>query len=111
MNKQITGVQGFPANIGCSADQTRGKPAEKAKGREFNKIEDMPKVYTTISGPKINGYLSKYNKEEIRILCACHAVSMTPAQFIKHAGGGDVAFPERYITVKPPVGDGEVANP
>ncbi|XP_074361543.1 ninja-family protein AFP3-like [Apium graveolens] len=68
-------------------------------------------TYTTISGRKINGYLSKYNQEETRILCACHGFSMTPAEFIKHAGGGDVAFLERHITVQPVGGDGEVVNP
>ncbi|XP_074360089.1 ninja-family protein AFP3-like [Apium graveolens] len=83
----------------------------RANGREFKKVSEMPHVCTTISGRKINGYLSKYNQEETRILCACHAFSMTPAEFIKHAGGGDVAFPERHITVMPVVGDGEVVNP
>ncbi|XP_074360709.1 ninja-family protein AFP3-like [Apium graveolens] len=101
---QIIEGHGFPANIG-SADKNR------ANGREFKKVSEMPHVYTTISGRKINGYLSKYNQEETRILCACHAISMTPAEFIKHAGGGDVAFPERHITVMPVVGDGEVVNP
>lgn len=86
-------------------------PAEKVKGREFDKVADMPKVFTTISGQMIKGFLAKYNVEEIRILCACHAFSMTPAQFIKHAGGGDVARPERYIFMKHTVGDGEVINP
>ncbi|XP_074383301.1 ninja-family protein AFP3-like [Apium graveolens] len=100
---QIIEAHGFPANI-CSADKNR------AKGREFKKLSEMPHVYTTISGRKINGYLSKYNQEETRILCACHAFSMTPAEFIKHAGCGDVAFPERHITVKPVFGDGEVVN-
>ncbi|XP_074360091.1 ninja-family protein AFP3-like [Apium graveolens] len=100
---QIIEGHGFPANI-CSADKNR------AKGREFKKVSEMPHVYTTICGRKINGYLSKYNQEETRILCACHAFSMTPAEFIKHAGGGDVAFPERHITVKPVFGDGEVVN-
>ncbi|XP_074360090.1 ninja-family protein AFP3-like [Apium graveolens] len=101
---QIIEGHGFPANIG-SADKNR------ANEREFKKVSEMPHVYTTISGRKINGYLSKYNQEETRILCACHAFSMTPAEFIKHAGGGNVAFPERHITVMPVVGDGEVVNP
>ncbi|KAK1364129.1 hypothetical protein POM88_039690 [Heracleum sosnowskyi] len=123
-NQTIEG-HGFPANIGCSAYKNQGnsvqvvaenmsrkaKPAQEVNGRVFRKLEDMPHVFTTISGRKIKGFLSQYDKEGISIICACHCYSMTPAEFIKHAGGGNVANPERQIIIKHAVGDGEVVNP
>ncbi|CAN8265883.1 unnamed protein product [Cochlearia groenlandica] len=70
-----------------------------------NIIEDMPCVSTTGDGPngrKIDGFLYRYKKgEEVRIMCVCHGSFLSPAEFVKHAGGGDVANPLKRIVVNP----------
>lgn len=76
-------------------------------GRDFgtNPMEDMPCVFTKGDGPngkRIEGILYKYGKgEEVRIMCVCHGNFLSPAEFVKHAGGGDVAHPLRQIVVNP----------
>uniref|UniRef100_A0A0D9X176 Ninja-family protein n=1 Tax=Leersia perrieri TaxID=77586 RepID=A0A0D9X176_9ORYZ len=68
-------------------------------------MEDMPMVSSRVDGPngrKIDGFLYKYRKgEEVRIVCVCHGTFLTPAEFVKHAGGGDVTNPLRHIVVNP----------
>ncbi|MCL7034850.1 hypothetical protein MKW94_026431 [Papaver nudicaule] len=67
------------------------------------KMEEMPCVSTTggvTNGKRIEGFLYKYRKgEEVRIVCVCHGSFLTPAEFVKHAGGVDVTHPLRHITV------------
>ncbi|XXG46595.1 hypothetical protein AAC387_Pa02g1402 [Persea americana] len=69
-------------------------------------MEEMPCVSTVVEGPngirKIEGFLYKYReREELRIVCVCHGKFLSPAEFVKHAGGGDVAHPLRHILVNP----------
>lgn len=70
-----------------------------------NVLEDMPCVSTKGEGPngkRIQGFLYGYKKgEEVRIVCVCHGTFLTPAEFIKHAGGSDVAHPLKHIVVTP----------
>ncbi|XP_042496034.1 ninja-family protein AFP3-like [Macadamia integrifolia] len=70
-----------------------------------NVMEEMPCVSTTGDGPngkRIEGFLYKYRKgEEVRIVCVCHGSFLSPAEFIKHAGGSDVAHPLKHIVVNP----------
>ena len=70
-----------------------------------NILEDMPCVSTTGDGPngkRIEGLLYRYRKgEEVRIVCVCHGSFLSPAEFVKHAGGGDVAHPLKHIVVNP----------
>lgn len=70
-----------------------------------NVLEDMPCVSTTGLGPngkRIEGFLYRYRKgEEVRIVCVCHGSFLSPAEFVKHAGGGDVAHPLKHIVVNP----------
>ncbi|CAN7045085.1 hypothetical protein IGI04_008179 [Brassica rapa subsp. trilocularis] len=70
-----------------------------------NIIEDMPCVSTTGEGPngkKIDGFLYRYMKgQEVRIVCVCHGSFLTPAEFVKHAGGRDVTHPLKHIVVNP----------
>ncbi|KAI5437864.1 ninja-family protein AFP1 [Lathyrus oleraceus] len=76
-------------------------------GKEIgtNSMEDMPCVFTKGCGPngrRIEGILYKYGKgEEVRIMCVCHGNFLSPAEFVKHAGGEDVAHPLRHIVVNP----------
>jgi hypothetical protein len=68
-------------------------------------MEDMPMVSSMLEGPsgkRIEGFLYKYkNGEDVRIVCVCHGSFLTPAEFVKHAGGGDVSNPLRHIVVNP----------
>ncbi|XP_012067789.1 ninja-family protein AFP2 isoform X2 [Jatropha curcas] len=75
------------------------------KGRQIgtNAVEDMPCVFTVGDGPngrRVDGILYKYGKgEDVRIMCVCHGSFLSPAEFVKHAGGGDVDHPLRHIVV------------
>ena len=70
-----------------------------------NILEGMPCVSTTGDGPngkRIEGFLYRYRKgEEVRIVCVCHGNFLSPAEFVKHAGGDDVAHPLKHIVVNP----------
>ncbi|XP_010486270.1 PREDICTED: ninja-family protein AFP3-like [Camelina sativa] len=64
----------------------------------------MPCVTSTGNGPDgktVNGFLCRYSKSEISIICVCHGTSFSPAEFIVHAGGTNVSHPLRHITVVP----------
>ncbi|OAY34796.1 uncharacterized protein LOC110627880 [Manihot esculenta] len=64
----------------------------------------MPCVSTTGNGPNgktINGFLYRYTKTEVSIICVCHGTSFSPAEFVQHSGGTDVSHPLRHITVIP----------
>ncbi|KAJ4958799.1 hypothetical protein NE237_025910 [Protea cynaroides] len=66
---------------------------------------DLPWVSTTGPGPNgrtISGVTYRYNKNQVRIVCACHGTRMTPEEFIQHASAdqhnpenstGFVSFP------------------
>lgn len=80
-------------------------PENRTKDTMKNLMEDMPCVSTKGKGPngkRIQGFLYRYRKgEEVRILCVCHGSFLTPAEFVKHAGGGDVDHPLKHIVVSP----------
>lgn len=64
----------------------------------------MPSVTTTGNGPsgrKIKGLLYKFVKGHVSIVCVCHGVFLTPAEFVKHAGGSDVENPMKLINIVP----------
>uniref|UniRef100_A0A6V7QTZ5 Ninja-family protein n=1 Tax=Ananas comosus var. bracteatus TaxID=296719 RepID=A0A6V7QTZ5_ANACO len=49
---------------------------------------DLPWVSTTGPGPNgktISGVTYKYNENQVKIVCACHATHMSPEEFVKHA--------------------------
>jgi len=85
----------------------KSHPSQNIMGKQIgtNSMEDMPCVFTKGNGPngrRIEGILYKYGKgEEVRIMCVCHGNFLSPAEFVKHAGGGDVAHPLRHIVVNP----------
>nr|XP_010936468.1 ninja-family protein AFP3 [Elaeis guineensis] len=89
--------------VGGGEEDPAKKNAGRAKEMERNMIEEMPCVSTKGDGPngrRIEGFLYKYRKgEEVRIVCVCHGSFLTPAEFVRHAGGGDVAHPLRHIVV------------
>ncbi|KNA10142.1 hypothetical protein SOVF_147170 [Spinacia oleracea] len=49
---------------------------------------NLPWVSTTSPGPNgrtISGVTYKYNATQIKIVCACHGIHMSPEEFIRHA--------------------------
>lgn len=67
-------------------------------------MKQMPSVTTTGDGPngrRIEGFLYRYTKGEIIIVCVCHGCFLSPGEFVKHAGGKDVANPMKLINVVP----------
>ncbi|KAB2610385.1 ras GTPase-activating protein-binding protein 2-like [Pyrus ussuriensis x Pyrus communis] len=96
---QFNGVQ---MEINCNKPPV---PENGANEIVRNVLENMPCVSTTGDGPdrkRIEGFLYRYKKgEEVRILCVCHGSFLSPAEFVKHAGGGDVAHPLKHIVVNP----------
>ncbi|KAL7611011.1 ninja-family protein AFP1 [Lactuca sativa] len=94
-----------PAPAG-GGDHRESTPARN-QGKEIrsSSMEEMPCVFTQGDGPNgrvIEGILYKYGRgEQVKILCACHGSFLSPAEFVKHAGGSDVLHPLRHIVVKP----------
>ncbi|KAA0034475.1 ninja-family protein AFP3-like [Cucumis melo var. makuwa] len=88
-------------------NQSKKPDSGENKGREAAtmSMEDMPCVFTIGDGPdgrRVEGILYKYGKgEEVRIMCVCHGKFLSPAEFVKHAGGKNVAHPLRHIVVNP----------
>lgn len=81
-------------------------PPSNNKGKELGmNTFDMPCVFTqgdSPSGRRIEGILYKYGKgEEVKIMCVCHGSFLSPAEFVKHAGGTDVVHPLKHIVVNP----------
>ncbi|KAL3336555.1 hypothetical protein AABB24_029283 [Solanum stoloniferum] len=76
-----------------------------AKETGTNTLENMPCVFTKGDGPngkRVDGILYRYSKgEEVRIMCICHGSFHSPAEFVKHAGGTDVAHPLKHIVINP----------
>ncbi|KAL7260765.1 hypothetical protein ACSBR1_006432 [Camellia fascicularis] len=89
------------SNAETESSSKRPEAVEKRGGS----MEDMPCVFTQGHGPNgrgIEGILYKYGKgEEVRIMCICHGSFLSPAEFVKHAGGTDVANPLKHIVVNP----------
>ncbi|MCE3216885.1 hypothetical protein HAX54_008913 [Datura stramonium] len=77
----------------------------QAKETGANTLENMPCVFTKGDGPngrRVDGILYRYGKgEEVRIMCVCHGSFHSPAEFVKHAGGADVAHPLKHIVINP----------
>ncbi|XP_004290175.1 PREDICTED: ninja-family protein AFP2-like [Fragaria vesca subsp. vesca] len=78
---------------------------ENIKNREKTpSMPQMPYVSTTGNGPNgktVHGFLYRYSKSDISIVCVCHGSTFSPAEFVQHAGGADVSQPLRHITVIP----------
>ncbi|KAJ9174157.1 hypothetical protein P3X46_017216 [Hevea brasiliensis] len=111
-NQEAVGSSGkkMSENICRTSTQEMENPSKKHDSAEnrrkeigTNAVEDMPCVFTIGDGPngrRVEGILYKYGKgEEVRIMCVCHGSFLSPAEFVKHAGGGDVDHPLKHIVV------------
>ncbi|MED6126345.1 hypothetical protein PIB30_077570 [Stylosanthes scabra] len=97
------GSDTFPTTTKDESSNKHSPPANKTKEIVKSLLEDMPCVSTKFDGPngkKIEGFLYRYGKGlEVRIVCVCHGSFLTPAEFVKHGGGGDVSNPLKHIVV------------
>ncbi|KAK2636048.1 hypothetical protein Ddye_030840 [Dipteronia dyeriana] len=109
-SQEVAGSSGTHTNENaCRTSKTqtenRSKKLDSTSSRGINTLEDMPCVFTKGDGPngkRVDGILYKYGKgEEVRIMCVCHGSFHSPAEFVKHAGGGDVDHPLRHIVINP----------
>lgn len=79
----------------------RASPVADRNGNGKRAAADMPYVSTRY-GRRINGFLYRYNAaEEVKIVCVCHGHFLSPAEFVRHGGGGEVENPLRHIVVNP----------
>ncbi|XP_076881913.1 ninja-family protein AFP3-like [Bidens hawaiensis] len=90
---------------GTSSSRSKAESSRpNNRGKEIkSSTMDMPCVFTDgPGGRRIDGILYKYGKgEEVKIMCVCHGSFLTPAEFVKHAGGTDVDHPLKHIVVNP----------
>ncbi|KAL6553059.1 hypothetical protein OROGR_006901 [Orobanche gracilis] len=96
-----------PSSLEKSNEQ---EPADRALDKDAGKLLkngmfDMPYVTTKETAPngrKIEGFLYRYKKGgDVRIVCVCHGMFLTPKEFVEHAGFGDVEHPLKRIVVSP----------
>ncbi|XP_020571854.1 ninja-family protein AFP3-like [Phalaenopsis equestris] len=53
-----------------------------------------------LQGKTTGGFLYRYTKvDELRIMCVCHGLSFSPAEFLRHAGNSHTSEPLRHIIV------------
>ncbi|KAK8979565.1 hypothetical protein V6N11_073560 [Hibiscus sabdariffa] len=101
LSSQDPGNREATGSSGTETGETLHKTIENKGKERGNTMEDMPCVFTKGEGPngkRVDGILYKYGKgEEVRIMCVCHGSFLSPAEFVKHAGGGDVDHPLRHI--------------
>ncbi|KAL0418007.1 UNVERIFIED_CONTAM: Ninja-family protein AFP3 [Sesamum radiatum] len=100
-----------PTNNACSSSEkeTSGCPVEKPPKLPNENLTAaclarMPCVSATGNGPNgrtVTGFLYKYTKTEVSIMCVCHGSSFSPAEFVEHAGCVGVSHPLRHITIVP----------
>ncbi|KAF4383118.1 hypothetical protein F8388_009149 [Cannabis sativa] len=97
-------------NVSESVVETRvdDRKPPKAPVRNRNEgasqLQQMPYVSTKGEGPNgktVTGFLYRYTKSEVNIVCVCHGTAFSPAEFVEHAGGTDVSNPLKHITVIP----------
>ncbi|CAJ1949535.1 unnamed protein product [Sphenostylis stenocarpa] len=83
--------------------ETKGEKAKPPKPLCLTtSLPEMPYVSTKGKNGKIvNGFLYRYNKSEVSIVCVCHGSTFSPAEFVQHAGGTDITHPLKHITVIP----------
>ncbi|KAK4440998.1 Ninja-family protein AFP3 [Sesamum alatum] len=86
---------------GCPVDRPPKPPNENLTTACLSR---MPCVSATGNGPNgrtVTGFLYKYTKTEVSIMCVCHGSSFSPAEFVEHAGCVGVSHPLRHITIVP----------
>ncbi|XP_062116719.1 ninja-family protein AFP3-like [Humulus lupulus] len=105
-SEEVTGDR----SVESSDNEPKHSPLKKLKVSNGIKAMDnwmdvmnrMPSVTTTGDGPngrRIEGFLYKYTKGQVSIVCVCHGSFLSPAEFVRHAGGKEVVNPMKHIHV------------
>lgn len=101
----VSTTENLSAIVSKESKKDLGKPPKpQTHSQNTPSLPRMPCVSTTGNGPNgktINGFLCRYTKTEVSIVCVCHGTSFSPAEFVLHAGGTDVSQPLKHITVIP----------
>lgn len=93
-----------PTSVPEEEPRTTNGGGGGGEGSRRTSLPRMPRVSTTGTGPNgktITGFLYRYTKNEVSIVCVCHGTSFSPAEFVEHAGGTDITHPLRHITMVP----------
>lgn len=93
-----------PNNTTETSGSLNGKSTTNGNLNATTSIPKMPCVSATGNGPNgrtITGFLYRYTKTEVSIMCVCHGSSFSPAGFVEHAGGIDISHPLKHITIVP----------
>lgn len=73
------------------------------RNEEYIRSPLLKMPYVTIRGPddsQTNGFLYRYRSgEDVKIVCVCHGMFYSPAEFAEHGGCGDVNNPLKHIVV------------
>ncbi|XP_065849950.1 ninja-family protein Os03g0419100-like [Euphorbia lathyris] len=101
----------------AASSNSSGKPVEFA-GRQLENEADsssskvanpeldvkvlmkMPIVKSKV-GRQVEGFLYKYKRGEVSMVCSCHGYLLNPTEFLKHAGATDLSNPLKHISVMP----------
>lgn len=86
------------------ASNPPSRPEAHSQHQQASVLARMPCVSTTGNGPNgktVSGFLYRYTKNEVSIVCVCHGDSFSPAGFVEHAGGIDITHPLKHITIFP----------
>ncbi|XP_014516156.1 ninja-family protein 3 isoform X1 [Vigna radiata var. radiata] len=96
-NKSLSNENSAPL---MEAKGELGKPPKPLSHTSL--LPQMPYVSAKgNNGKTVHGFLYRYNKSEVSIVCVCHGSTFSPAEFVQHAGGTDITHPLRHITVIP----------
>lgn len=101
---QPTGVwrQGsVPSFEGMCGHEASSLRPGVAPGVQFGGTGSTPDLPWVTCNGTISGVLYRVEKGQVRIVCACHGLHMTPAEFVQHAGCGEIPNPEKAIVVGP----------
>lgn len=102
--QQPTGVwrQGsLPSFEGVGGHEASSLRPGVAPGVHFGGTGSPPELPWVTCNGTISGVLYRVEKGQVRIVCACHGRHMTPAEFVQHAGCGEIPNPEKAIVVGP----------
>ncbi|KAG0487633.1 hypothetical protein HPP92_009728 [Vanilla planifolia] len=107
-NKNASTIKLLPPKEHETAASSSGKKTAEAVTSISNKRkkggdeaeEKMPCVAARgPDGKTVTGFLYRYTKEEVNIVCVCHGRSFSPAEFLRHAGSSETSQALRRIIV------------
>ena len=91
----------LPSFEGIAGQEASSLRPGVAPGVHFGGTGTPPDLPWVTCNGTISGVLYRVEKGQVRIVCACHGRHMTPAEFVQHAGCGEIPNPEKAIVVGP----------